>query len=462
MDSSAYPDVKLPLPAIEKTIGMMDLVYIEKGMCGFMRMYRAEKDIAWRLKRISEAKTSFPTSREEIEGLGSYNEEQQMYIQTFAQNSLSLLLGSPGTGKTHTICGVIKLMLKWKPDAKIYLCAPTARAAGILKEKSGQKASTIHSLLGLQAFGEKKFEKNEENPIEADLIIVDEMSMVGTKIFSRLLQAISPGTKVALVGDPNQLESVDAGSILRDLLHSNFIPSVELTKIMRQEEGSAIIENCTRVRQGRWDFIQSDSFIYRKCLTEKEGLAFLFSNYSIERKDAQIISTTKKGLLGTEAINKYFERKKDKTGIYIGDRYFHSGDKVVFTRNNYTEGYCNGDIGYIAEISETEITVDIPDAKIILKPDFFHDLSHAECMTVHKTQGGEFNDVFILLPDNPASLLCRNILNTGISRARNRVFLIEIGNSVQTAVSNRYQKKRVTRLQQILDSVEEMCRKEIL
>lgn len=457
---SEWPNIIISESQYESVMKNMSLVYREDKLCGLLPTYRMEKNIAWRIKQLSEQDTKIKLNDSDIQELGTHNEEQQQFLQVFASHSVTLLLGGPGTGKTHTICGAINLMRYKKPHARICLCAPTARAAGVLKEKSGQKATTIHVLLGIKGFGGIDMEKNDKNPIDADMIIVDEMSMVGTELFCLLLQAVKNGTKLILSGDPEQLESVDAGAVLRDLINSTFIPKVTLTQIMRQEDGSAIVENCVRILQGRTDLLQADEFIYRRCLTEKEGLAYLLSKYPGRGKDTQILSITKKGLLGTEHINKIFEQKDDGAGIYIKNNFFHEGDKIVFVRNNYPEGYCNGDIGYIKAIHNTFIEIDVTDGAedsigtVVLKQEFFYDICHAECITIHKSQGSEYTDVFILLPNNPVSLLNRNILNTGISRARRRVFLIEVGDAVKTAACNQYKAERITQLPVFIRRIE--------
>lgn len=424
----------------------MKSIYYADGLVGYISTLNMESDIAFHLLRLSESDSDLKTRDTKFEEIkDKYNEKQLEFLKEFNKNSVTVLLGRGGTGKTHTICGAIDLFRLQKPKEKIMLCAPTARAAGVLKEHSGYESSTIHVMLELSPY-EDEAGKNEENQLEAGLIVVDEMSMVDTQLMWHLVKAIKSGTKVILSGDPDQLESVCAGAVLRDLIKSDALKVVKLKKIMRQSEGSAVIENCGRVLHGRYDFVSNENFNIRYCGTEEEAKAYLSASYEGDADTTQILSTTKKGIIGTMALNREFE-DTEKEGVYIHGDYFSIGDKVIFTKNNYDADYCNGDIGFIESIT-MPLQVRKQDTNNIIEIDkeMTADMEHANAITIHKSQGSEYKKVYIVLPEQPKSLLTRNMINTAVSRAREKVVLIIVKDALKMAASNRYKKERLTRL----------------
>ena len=303
--------------------------------------------------------------------------------------------------------------------------------------------------------------RNEDNPLDEKLIVVDEMSMVDTELMYHLVKAVKSGSKLILSGDPDQLESVGCGAVLRDLIDSDMIPKVKLKKIMRQSEGSAVIDNCGKILAGRCDFIENESFRIRNCTSEEEARLYLKSCYKGDPHHTQILSTTKKGIVGTMALNREFE-EIDKPGVWLHGDHFKEGDKVVFTKNNYDTGYCNGDIGFIETITQPIRVKKQGEDKIIeINKDDAMDMEHADAITIHKSQGSEYNKVYIILPDKPQSLLTRNMVNTAISRARQDVTLIVIGDALKLAASNRFKRYRITRLKEkIINMGEEKCQEE--
>ena len=452
--NSAWPRSPVSPYIILAVLSQLQTVYTEDGYFGYVKTANYEKSIAWNVRRLMDADTEISadfTKEEE-----KFNKCQREFLHLFKKNSLTLLLGRGGTGKTYTISGAIKLMKKEKPDAVIKLCAPTARAAGVLKEASGEMSSTIHVLLGLKPYGDELV----GNEIQADMLVVDEMSMVDTELFCALLKSIKAGTKVILAGDPNQLESVGHGSVLRDLIEAQVIPSVELKQIMRQAAGSKIIKNCEKILEGDAN-LEADgkAFIIRRTITPEEMVMYLKSEYTPGLDNCQAISITKKGKAGTIAINKMFE--KEESGLIAHGEKFCKDDKVVFTRNNYDDGYCNGDTGRVASVSKDELTVRTTDEKLVeVKEGNLADLTHAEVITVHKSQGSEYDNVFILLPDKPKSLLNRNIVNTAISRAKKTVHLVYLGDALKMAAANTYKSDRETRLVSMLKNFEKTEEKE--
>lgn len=452
---SAWQDYVVSPYIILSHLSKMKTVYSEEGLIGYIDTLNKESDIAYKLKKLMSANTNLNTNEEYFNNIkDKYNKEQLDFLRMFDKESVVLLLGRGGTGKTHTICGAINLMKNKNEKYNIRLCAPTARAAGVLKEHSGCESSTIHIMLELSPYTDEAG-VNEDNPLESDLIVVDEMSMVDTNVMYHLMNAVKQGTKLILCGDPDQLESVGCGAVLRDLIDSDVIPKVKLKKIMRQNEGSAVIENCGRILKGRSDFKTNNKFIIRNCKTEEEAKAFLKSEYDNDSVNSQILSTTKKGIIGTISLNKEFE-SIEKQGIYLHGEYFCEGDKVIFTRNNYDGGYCNGDIGFVQAASmPLKVKMVSDNTELEIDKELAADMEHAEAITIHKSQGSEYQKVYILLPDKPVSLLTRNMVNTAISRTKDKAWLITVGDSLKVSAANKYKKERITRLQQkIINSKE--------
>ena len=450
---SAWKNDGIPPYFLLAAFSQMSSIYEEKELIGFTSTMEKEDSIAMNLRRLSSQDSDMRCSESDFANFQDrYNKEQMEFLRAFAKNSVVVLLGRGGTGKTYSICGAIELFQSKHPKEKIRLCAPTARAAGVLKEHSGYPSSTIHVMLELAPYAaENKAGKNEDSPLDEYMIVVDEMSMVDTDLMFHLLKAIKNGAKLILSGDPDQLESVGCGAVLRDIINSGVFPVIKLKQIMRQDEDSPIVNNCGRILSGRSRLIENDQFRIRNCETEEEARDFLMSCYEGDPKHTQIITTTKKGPAGTASINRLLE-KTDGERRYLRGNYYVEGDKVIFTRNNYDVGYCNGDIGFITSIfPNVEIELDDGSGKKIeIDEDFASDIDHADAITIHKSQGSEYDKVYILLPDKPASLLTRNMVNTAISRAKKEVVLITVGQSLQEAVSNRYKRRRVTRLEEKL------------
>lgn len=460
---SAWKDYVVSPYCILAEFSEMKSVYCENDMIGYIRTMNMESDIAFQIKRLMASSTPLNTPENVFDEIkDKYNKEQMEFLKAFDKNSVMILLGRGGTGKTHTICGAIDLFKRRYPKEEVRLCAPTARAAGVLKEHSGHESSTIHILLELKPYEDEEAGRNEDNPLTEKLIVVDEMSMVDTKLMYHLLRAIKSGAKLILSGDPDQLESVGCGAVLRDLIDSDMIPKIKLKKIMRQNEGSAVIENCGKILAGRYNFTENDSFKIRACKTEEEARAYLKSCYDKDAVHSQILSTTKKGIAGTMSLNHDFEDTEIE-GLWLHGDHFKKGDKVVFSRNNYDTGYCNGDIGFIKEL-QMPLLVELQgeNPKMIeINRDDTVDMEHADVITIHKSQGSEYDNVYIMLPDRPVSLLTRNMVNTAVSRARKNVTLITVNEALKTAASNRYKKNRITRLKEKLKNMEDKkCQEE--
>lgn len=273
--------------------------------------------------------------------------------------------------------------------------------------------------------------------LECDLLIVDEMSMVDTEIFYLLLRAIPNGCQIILCGDPDQIESVGCGSVFRDLLNSNTFCTVTLNQFMRQDAQSSIVQNCKKILEGDPDLIADEQFFIGRYESDEAAKRALLYYYPKDEDcmKHQILSTTKQGKVGTEVLNRTLEDPADADSLIYHDYVYRAGDKVVFVSNNYKAGYCNGDVGVITEI-HNGMTISLGDETVSLGEYDLDEILPADVITVHKSQGGEYEDVYVMLPEKPRVLLTRNILNTAVSRARKKVMLFTVRNSLSICVSN--------------------------
>lgn len=417
------------------------------------------------------------------------SERQKDAIRTINDNNVTIITGGPGTGKTTIIKSIIEIYKKKK--YKVVLCAPTGRAAKRITETTGEEASTLHRLLEIGKVDEESLIKKENEykgtPIDGDIIIVDEVSMVDMFIMGYLLDCIYLGTKLILVGDCDQLPSVGPGSVLHDLVASKKIPTVHLDKIFRQAAKSKIIVNAHRVNNGK-SFIKKDDpelekdskqdfFFIRENNQEKvldevlslcNGRLKKFGNYDFF-ENIQVLTPTKKGLLGTKEMNKALQQElnphrdgeNEKNSMNV---IFRLGDRVMQVKNNYdmywerekdgsietSNGVFNGETGTITEINEKEKYVRVKfddDKTCFYQFNELEQLEHSYCITIHKAQGSEFDVVIMIIPQAAPMLLTRNLLYTGLTRAKK--LLIVIGNDrvVDYMIKNVDSKKRNTGLE---------------
>lgn len=418
------------------------------------------------------------------EELGIFLDElQKKSVLESAKNGIFLLSGGPGTGKTTTINAIIRYFMSEELD--IYLAAPTGRAAKRMTEATGYEARTIHRLLELngEVSGEgksAKFERNEENPLEADVIIVDEMSMVDIFLFQALLKAITVGTRLIMVGDVNQLPSVGAGQVLQDLLQSEKFPVVVLEKIFRQARESDIVWNAHCIHAGQELLLDNKSrdffflerndtnVIYKhmiQLITEK-----LPPYVGAEPYDIQVLTPMRKGKLGVEALNgilqRYLNPPSDrKKECQSGNTLFRERDKVMQIKNNYQlewevvskygipidkgTGIFNGDIGMILQIDEYahEVVVEYDEhRRVTYQYAQLDEIELAYAVTIHKSQGSEYPAVIMPLLSGPRMLFNRNLLYTGVTRAKKCVTILGSRQTVQEMINNNYQNRRYTGL----------------
>lgn len=435
------------------------------------------------LMPVGEKEVDDKIERIQIELDITLDDLQRESIRQSVNNGIFILSGGPGTGKTTTINAMIQYFLSEGMD--IYLAAPTGRAAKRMTEATGYEAKTIHRLLELSgALSDEikaaKFERNEENPLEADVIIVDEMSMVDIFLFQALLKAIAVGTRLIMVGDVNQLPSVGPGQVLQDIMGSGRFPTVILEKIFRQAGESDIVRNAHRIHAGEeltLDNKSKDFFflerndvnvIYKhmiQLITEK-----MPSYVGAQSHEIQVLTPMRKGSLGVETLNGILQRylnppMASKKEHISGDVVLRERDKVMQIKNNYQleweivssygipvekgTGVFNGDVGTILQINEyaEEVIVEFDENRRVTYP--FAQLDEIElayAVTIHKSQGSEYPAVVMPLLSGPKMLFNRNLLYTGVTRAKNCVTILGSRKTVQEMIANNNQNSRYTSL----------------
>lgn len=448
--------------------------------------YYMEANTATMLKRLN---VSYDVSDAEIEqrirgiekksGM-TLDEHQVTAVKEAVRNGLLVITGGPGTGKTTTINTIIRYFEL--EGLEIFLAAPTGRAAKRMSETTGFEARTVHRMLELNggAEGSGGFERDESNPLEANVIIVDEMSMVDISLMYSLLKAISVGTRLILVGDVNQLPSVGPGSVLRDIIQSHACNVVMLTKIFRQASTSDIIVNAHKINHGEEVILDNKSMDFFFLKRYDADVIINVVLQLIKQKlpkfvdatpyDIQVLTPMRKGLLGVERLNGILQRymnppANDKVEKEYGSTVFREGDKVMQTKNNYQLaweirtkfgltvdkglGIFNGDMGIIRQINDfaEQMIIEFDEGRMVEYPyKLLDELELAYAITIHKSQGSEYPAVVIPLLSGPMMLMNRNLLYTAVTRARKCVTLV--GNEVtfQQMIQNTSQQKRYSGL----------------
>lgn len=419
------------------------------------------------------------------EGLEMELDELQLEaVMESIRNGLFILSGGPGTGKTTTINMMIRYFEAEGLD--IFLAAPTGRAAKRMTEATGFEARTIHRMLELNSAlsdeDSKKvsFERNQENPLEADVIIIDEMSMVDIQLLQSLLKAIMPGTRLILVGDVNQLPSVGPGQVLRDIMNSKAFPMVVLQKIFRQAGESDIVVNAHRINRGEQITLDNKSkdffllerndanVIYKHMIQLIQDMLPKYVN--VTPFEIQVLTPMRKGSLGCETLNgilqRYLNPPDSRKREYVhGEHIYREGDKVMQVKNNYQleweivsrygipidrgTGIFNGDVGRIIEINEnaSSLVVEFDEHRRVTYPfSLLEELELSYAVTIHKSQGSEYPAVVMPLLGGPRMLLNRNLLYTGITRAKNCVTILGSSDTVRSMIDNASENRRYTGL----------------
>jgi exodeoxyribonuclease V alpha subunit len=462
-----------------------------------MAAYISETDVAQRLYVLSRCapRVAIPNAVAAYErylGGAELSEEQERAVLSALCAQIVVITGGPGTGKTTIIKAILSIFEQ--NGVTTALCAPTGRAAKRIEQATGRAASTIHRLLEYGVGEDEGFEyearfiRNEDNPLQTEAVIVDEASMVDIFLMRSLLRALSPGTRLVIVGDADQLPSVGPGNVLRDIIASGIFPVSKLTRFYRQKEGGSIVENAHRVNRGENpEFYTTGDFIFipdskpgavidriKKLLTQGE----LPQKYDI-LEQVQILSPVKKGLLGVYNLNMELRellnpRLVTRPEVQVGDTLFREGDKVMQTRNNYGMewyyadgaqmynrgcGVFNGDLGRIVsidtDVKEVTIRFDGNRDATYAYPEL-EQIEHAYAVTVHKSQGSEFPVVILPLLSGGGRFLSRNLLYTALTRAMEKVIIIGRKEAVEAMVANNRILGRYTTLDHELREIGEI------
>lgn len=360
----------------------------------------------------------------------TYDDIQKEAIETFFTHSMMVLNGGPGTGKTTIIKGILQLCKFFFPSAQVQLCAPTGRAANRMSQLSDNNAKTIHSLLKWN-MEDNTFGISEEEPLDCDFLVVDECSMVDTHLFATLLRALPRYCRIILIGDEDQLESVGPGKVLQDILDSNICPTIRLQKIYRQQHGSGIVTLAKEIRnEEKLHYQDGVTFHTLESQAIAPALLELAQNYEVDQ--IQILAPMYRGVAGIDTINDQMQRVMNpplpnKAQYKIGTTTFRVDDKVMLLKNMPEQDVFNGDIGYIIDISKRDkemiITVDFGVKIVEFANDHLYYLKHAYCISVHKSQGCEFDVVCCVIEPNSSHMLNKRLLYTAISRAKKELFL---------------------------------------
>lgn len=433
-------------------------------------LYYAEKKVATRLLQLQQA--TEPLSEDNLslfikvwekDNQIQLAQKQKEAIKACLHHGVLVLTGGPGTGKTTVIKGILSILKA--QGLKIRLAAPTGRAAKRLSETTGQKALTIHRLLEANNLAQDDnlqlgFSKDIDDQLDADVIILDEVSMVDIVLMHHFLNAVPDGCRIILVGDTDQLPAVGPGSVLKDIIRSQKIPAIRLDEIFRQAQTSMIIQNAHIINAGRLpdlrkqysDFVfyelNDDTSITQKILDlctkdlPHEGFDVL--------KDVQILSPMHRFLCGVENLNLILQEqlnpKKNQDELKYSSQTFRVGDKVMHIRNNYQKNVFNGDIGFIQDINNEKLTVDYFDHIVTYEKNELNELTLAYASSVHKSQGSEYKVVIIPLSTSHYIMLQRNLLYTAITRAKQKVIIIGSKKALMTAIQSNRTQKRYTLL----------------
>ena len=449
--------------------------------CYLLRLHEAEDYACRKLTNLLSA-TADVSSRagktvDEIEAAQgiTYAPLQRKAVELAAEHGVLILTGGPGTGKTTTVRGIVSLFERM--GLAIVLAAPTGRAAQRLGELTGREAQTVHRLLGMswnEATHEVTFTKGEKEPLEADAVIVDEMSMVDLPLFAALLRALRPGTRLVMVGDADQLPSVGAGNVFSDLIRSGRVETVFLREVFRQAERSAIIRNAHAVNAGEPPRLQNDQgdfyFLCRRDAQRAVSTVVELCKTRLPEKmgipvsDIQVLTPTRKGPAGTENLNRLLQealnpQKPGQPEVRWGDRVYRPGDRVMQTRNDYDilwekedgtvgSGVFNGDVGHVQAIDPAGewLAILYEDRKALYSLEMLSEIDLAYAQTVHKAQGSEYPCVVLCAMPSAPGLMVRGVLYTALTRARELLILVGDDAAVREMAANDRRARRYSGL----------------
>jgi exodeoxyribonuclease V alpha subunit len=442
------------------------------GKIFLLSLYMAENSVAHKLMSINyfNHNTAYHSPKTiedvEIENGFKYNNLQKEAISLAMNSNLMILTGGPGTGKTTALKGIIQMFKSM--NLSIGAAAPTGKASKRMSEVTGLNAKTIHRLLEYNPY--LGYGYNEENPLPYDVIIIDEMSMVNVLLMSVFLKAVSPSTKLILVGDVDQLPSIGAGNILSDCIESGLIPTIRLTEIFRQDEDSEIILNAHAINNGKQIIVNNKKpnnnfFVIKKYDNDSiaDEIISLVTNrlpkkFNVNPTDIQILSPMRRFTsVGVDELNNKLQSLLNNSinSITVCKTIFKLGDKVMQTKNNYEKEVFNGDVGFITDINidEKTITVDYDDNIVIYDKTDMDELVLAYVTTIHKSQGSEYPIVIIPITKSHYNMLQRNLIYTGITRSKEICILVGQPEMINYAIGNTKYSVRNTYLKELLMNI---------
>lgn len=439
-------------------------------------LYESEVTICQTFKRFIDAPL-YQYEDEEVEQLLNdlqqqlsieYDDLQKEAIHLFLKQSAMILTGGPGTGKTTIVEAIMKLYTKLNPDQSIALVAPTGRAAKRLSEVTGLEACTIHRLLKWDLHT-NTFAINAQNPLDVDLLVIDEFSMVDTLLFSNLLSASRKVSKILLIGDDQQLPSVAPGHVLKDLLDCEMVPTVRLNRIYRQSQESGIVQLAHSIRNDQYDenlFFEYKDIHFQTCASYDvvkyvQVLVSKAMKEGYDANDIQVLAPMYNGVAGIDALNDCLQdllnpQDEFKNELRVGKRIYREGDKILQLKNRIEDNVFNGDIGTLVEICYKDnfeyltdtLIVDFDGTYVEYTANDFYTITHAYCMSIHKSQGNEFKIVIMPVLKDYYIMLRKNLIYTGLTRAKQSLFVIGNHQSFQYGIANNHDEKRRTTLKE--------------
>lgn len=451
-------------PGAQDAVYRPDLHAAEADVAQFLRaLLRSEETRLGAFRSVA-----WPTALDWVDRRSPYPlaESQREAVQAALTHQVTVVTGGPGTGKTTIVRAVLQLL--GARGGSVALAAPTGRAAKRLAESTGIEARTIHRLLEFKPSEGWRFLRDEQRPLEADLVVIDEVSMIDVELMAALVRAIAPGTHLLLVGDVDQLPSVGPGSVLRDVIDSGVVPTVVLQQIFRQAEDSGIVANAHRINAGEMPVFDSESRDFFLFKAEDGASAARWvvdivksripKRFGLDPlRDVQVLSPMHRGAAGVSALNAALQEAlnppaEDRIEIALGARTLRVGDKVMQTRNDYEREVFNGDLGMVIGIDRVERRIDVAfDGRAVGYPFTETDaIIHAFACSTHKSQGAEYPAVVMAVLPEHHLLLQRNLLYTGVTRARRLCVLVGAPRAIEKAVRNDKVARRYTRLSERL------------
>lgn len=393
-------------------------------------------------KRLYKQEVSADDTQKEL-GI-EYNEEQLQAFRLLKSSGIKILTGPPGSGKTAIVNGLIHNFLA-NNNGTVRLAATTGMASKVMQMATERESETVHKLLRIQPYQDTARGRDLNDPVDADLIIVDEISMIGLQVFSVLLQAVKNGSILILVGDEDQLLSVDYGNVLHDLISSGCVDICRLKKCIRNS--GSIRRNAVCINSGNTDLIYDSDFKIHN-LPEDRILNELLAEYS--HGTSQIICPTNQGIISKDSINnqiQYYFNSKSAVAARYGKRIFRLNDRIIFKKTNYEKNYINSDSGVILDYTSMgDLLISLPEGELYISKEDYCNIDLAYAITIHKSQGTTFQKMHIVLPLSARNMMTRRLLYTAVTRAKHEVIIYNEGDSINQAICNESEQKRFTLL----------------